>query len=156
MLQVTVSSDSSDAVEAASAEVHAIADGPPQAAQHSMYGGGPRWSFRDFVSRVGPGASGHPGAGGHPGEAGLPRPDARQRAAFEGRLFGDAAGTTQLLPPRRRPQPPPLTWDLFQDDGQVGAKGHAISCLAHIRLNHGPFHAAKKFAIWIWMSGCEP
>ena len=121
MLQVSVSSDSSDAVEAASAEVHAITDGPPQAAQHSMDGSGPRWSFRDFVSRVGAGASGHPGA------AALPRPDARQRAAFEGRLFGDAAGTTQLLPPRRRPQPPPLTWDLFQDDGQVGAKGHAIS-----------------------------
>ena len=119
MLQVTVSSDNSDAVEAASAELHSIVDKLQHSAQQTA-GGVPGWSFRDFVSRVGGAAGDHPGASGHPGAAALPRPDARQRAAFEGRFFVDAPGSmAQLLPPRHRPQPPPLTWDLFQDDGQV-------------------------------------
>lgn len=54
--------------------------------------------------------------------AALPRGDASQRAAFEGRLSGDAGGAKLLRPSYAAQPPPALTWDLFQDDGQVTSK----------------------------------
>lgn len=150
MLQLTVSSDSSNALEAALAELHTVIDGPLHAAQHSMNGSGPRWSFRDFVSRVGDGAN----AGGHPGAAALPRPDAQQRAAFEGRLFGGATGTTQLLPPRHRAQPPPLTWDLFQDNGQVSMQICCILICGTLPAQRQSVSCSAAFAICVWISSC--